>query len=451
MGIYLLNDVLLPLGDIILIPNHVFMFVNPLLSEELFQHIWAFRLFKQDQLTTTGGESVQILYPGLLNHNGGPDFSAAKIRIGTTLWVGQVELHLRTSDWFRHGHQHNPQYGRIILHVVFVHDMPAVQIGEVPCLELQQHIPKLLLQRYEQLRQLSPFVPCATHAPQVPTLTWLSWKERLLAERWERKMSSLRAWLQHNRYNWEEVCYWAVAQSYGTPVNALPFLQVVQSLPYKVLMRCRYQLLHLEALLFGQAGMLEEPQIDGYALQLQEIYAHLRHKFRLTPMAPHHWNWLRMRPAAFPTIRLATFASLLQQRPQLFSRLLEAADVNALEQLFFVQPSAYWHTHYRFGHPVERTHRPGKQAVQGILINTVLPLLFLYGQDKQLKYYQEKALHFLQQLPAEKNHITNSWTALGITQESAMESQALLQLKQYYCEEKRCLHCAIGVKIISGT
>ncbi|HWV67225.1 DUF2851 family protein [Chitinophaga sp.] len=426
------------------------MFVNPLLSEELFQHIWAFRLFKQDHLTTTGGEPVQVLFPGVHNHNGGPDFSAAKIRIGATLWIGQVELHLRTSDWFRHGHQHNAQYGRIILHVVFVHDMPDVITGNAPCLELQQHIPKVLLQRYEQLKALSPFVPCAPHASRVPQLTWLSWKERLLAERWERKISSLRAWLQHNHYNWEEVCYWAVAQSYGTPVNALPFLQVAQSLPYKMLMRYRHLLLQVEALLFGQAGMLEAPQTDGYALQLQDVYGHLQHKFRLSPIPAHHWNWLRMRPAAFPTMRLAAFAALLQQSTHLFSRILEAPDVTALEQLFFVQPSAYWHTHYRFGHPVARTQRPGKQAIQGILINTVLPLLFLYGQDKNGKYYQEKALHFLQQLPPERNHITNSWSQLGIAQESALESQALLQLKQYYCDEKRCLQCAIGVKIISG-
>ncbi|MBO9733062.1 MAG: DUF2851 family protein [Chitinophaga sp.] len=426
------------------------MFVNPLLSEELFQYIWAFRLFKQDHLATTGGEPVQILYPGLHNHHGGPDFSAAKIRIGTTLWMGQVELHLRTSDWFRHRHQHNPQYGRVILHVVFVHDMPADRIPGVPCLELQQHIPKLLLQRYEQLRQRAPFVPCAPYAASVPPLTWVSWKERLLAERWERKLGVLRAWLQSSQSNWEEVCYWAVAQSYGMPVNTLPMLEVAQSLSYTLLMRCRQERLQLEALLFGQAGMLGQPPADEYAAQLQAVYAHLQHKYGLSPIPAHHWNWLRMRPAAFPTMRLATFAALLQHSPRLFPRILDANDITALEQLFFVQPSAYWRTHYRFGQAVGHTQLPGKQAVHSILINTVLPLLFLYGQQKQLKYYQEKALHFLEQLPPERNRITEEWEQLGVTQESAMESQALLQLKQYYCDEKRCLHCAVGIKIIGG-
>ncbi|NLR57084.1 DUF2851 family protein [Chitinophaga polysaccharea] len=426
------------------------MFVNPPLSEELFQHIWAFRLFRQDHLTTVTGEPVEILHPGVLNHHGGPDFSAARIRIGTALWIGQVELHLRTSDWFRHGHQHNPQYGRIILHVVFIHDMPGKGIPGVPCLELQERISKLLLQRYEALRSLAPFVPCAAQAAQVPPLTWISWKDRLLAERWERKISGLQSWLLATHGNWEEVCYWAIAQSYGIPVNAAPFLQLAQSLPYRTLIRHRHQHIQLEAFLFGQAGMLEADHTDAYALQLQDIFTHLRHKYRLQPMAAHQWNWLRMRPAAFPTVRLATLAALLGKTTHIFSQLLEAKDMTALEQLFFVQPSAYWRTHYRFGQPVAQAQCPGRQAVHTILINTVLPLLFFYGQQKQQKYYQEKALHLLQQLPPEKNNITHQWALLGVKLENALESQALLQLKQYYCNEKKCLYCAIGAKIIRG-
>ncbi|MEC5142606.1 DUF2851 family protein [Chitinophaga sp. 212800010-3] len=426
------------------------MFVNPLLTEELFQHIWACRLFRQDHLFTTCGLPVRIIYPGLHNHHSGPDFSAARIRIGDVLWSGQVELHLRSSDWARHRHQYNPQYGRIILHVVFEHDCDDARGPAAPCLELQQHIPKLLLDRYQQLKRTTPFVPCGSQAATVPQLTWLSWKERLLAERWERKTGILRAWLQSSRYNWEEVCYWAVAQSYGTPVNSLTFLQLAQSLSFRALMRYRSGMLQLEALLFGQAGMLEEDFSDPYALHLREIYQHLRHKHRLRPLQPHQWHWLRMRPSAFPTIRIAAFAALLQQQVRLFSRVLEAADVAGLESLFFVRPSAYWLQHYRFGHLVEATQLPGKQAVHGILINTILPLLFLYGQERNHRYYQEKALHLLQQLPPEQNKITRSWHQLGVEQESALESQALLQLKEYYCDERKCLQCAIGAKILQA-
>ncbi|HVI45991.1 MAG TPA: DUF2851 family protein [Chitinophaga sp.] len=425
------------------------MFVNPQLSEELFQQIWKCRLFRQDHLFTTTGEPVQIIYPGILNHHGGPDFGGAKIRIGATLWAGQVELHLRTSDWFRHGHHSNAQYDRIILHVVFVHDMPGRDVAGVPCLELQSHIPKILLHRYEALRQSADFVPCSGSAAAVPHLTWLAWKERLLAERWERKMGGLQAWLICNRYNWEEVCYWAVAQSYGMPVNGSPMLQLAQVLPYHVLLRYRHEPLVLEALLFGQAGFLEDPGSDVYALQLQQEYVYLKRKYQLLPLAPHAWNWLRVRPSAFPSMRIAAFAALMGQPSRLFSCILEAKDLVALEQLFFIQPSPYWRTHYRFGQPVQRTSRPGKQAVHSILINTVLPLLFLYGREKQSRYYQQQALHFLEQLPPENNTIIKAWENAGIKQENALESQAMLQLKQYYCDARRCLHCAVGLKILS--
>ncbi|WP_158563217.1 DUF2851 family protein [Chitinophaga silvatica] len=425
------------------------MFVNLPLTEELFQHIWALRLFQQDNLTTTSGESLTILSPGRINRHAGPDFEAAKIRLGSVLWIGNVELHLRTSDWFRHHHQNNPQYQRIILHVVFVHDLPSSHHPDVPCLELQQYIPKILLQRYEQLRRLSPFVPCAPIIDHLPHLTWVSWKERLLAERWERKTESFKTWLECNNYNWEEVCYWALAQSYGTPVNAMPFLQLAQSVSYKILLRYSNNLLQMEALVFGQAGMLNGSFTDSYPLELQEIYTHMQHKHQLLPISADLWNWLRVRPSAFPTIRIATFASLLQQRPRLFSKLLEAESLKELEQLFSICPSPYWHRHYRFNQEVDSTQLPATQIVNNILINTVLPLLQLYGRIKQQTYYQQKAIDLLQQLPPEKNSITKSWKSIGVTAVNAFESQALLQLKRYYCEEKQCLKCAVGVKLLS--
>ncbi|NSL88129.1 DUF2851 family protein [Chitinophaga sp. Mgbs1] len=426
------------------------MHVNPQLSEELFQHIWKCRLFSQDNLKTTAGGRVQVLYPGMHNHHGGPDFTAARIKIDNTLWVGQVELHLRSSDWYRHGHQHNAQYSRIILHVVFTDDMPDRPPGQAPCLELQSSVSKVLLQRYALLRHAAGFVPCAFHARHVPQLTWLSWKERLLAERWERRMADMQAWLTCNHFNWEEVCYWALAQSYGMPVNAMPFLRLAQSLPFPLLQRYRHLPLHMEALLFGQAGMLEEHVTDVYALQLQEEYRFLRHKHQLTPMSAHHWNWLRMRPSAFPTLRIAVFAALLRQSTHLFSRILEAKDLAALEHLFFIQPSPYWKQHYRFGQPAATVRMPGKQAVQAVLINTVLPLIYLYGRQKNARYYQQLALHLLQQLPPEHNHITRQWAQIGITGDNALESQALLQLKQQYCDEKKCLQCAVGIGILGG-
>jgi hypothetical protein len=424
------------------------MVVNSSLTEELFQHIWKFRLFKQEGLNTVNGEKVTVLHPGHHNHHEGPDFKAARLRIGNTLWIGNVELHLKTSDWFRHGHQHNPRYNNIILHVVFEHDMAGSVATDIPCIALQEYIPKLLLKRYDQLRQSPAFVPCAFGAEKVPLLTWYNWKERLLAERWERKTSNLQAWLVANKYNWEEVCYWAIAQSLGTPVNAVPFLELAQSLPLPLLIRHKPRLMQLEALLFGQAGLLTGTFKEDYPRQLQTEYRFLQHKYQLKPMQAHSWNWLRMRPAAFPSMRIATFAALLHQSSHLFSRILEMTNIQELEQLFSVQPSPYWKTHYRFDHEVEKASHPGRLAVHTIIINTILPLLFLYGKQKGLPEYQERALHLLSQLPAEDNKITAGWQEMGVSQQCALESQALLQLKQYYCDEKRCLQCAIGSKLL---
>lgn len=425
------------------------MFVNLQLTEELFQHIWGLRLFNQNNLTTTTGEAVKIISPGTLNLHDGPDFQAARVRIGDTLWAGNVELHLRTSDWFRHGHQSNPQYQQVILHVVFMHDLPPGKALEIPCLELQQHIPKVLLQRYEQLRQLAPFVPCGPGIERVPELTWTSWKDRLLAERWERKTENFKAWLLCNQYNWEEVCYWALSQSYGAPVNAMPFLQLAQSLPFTLLLRYRNNLLHLEALLFGQAGMLTGPLTDEYALTLQRLYQHLRHKHGLVPLPVHIWNWMRIRPAAFPSIRLAALAAFLQQTPRAFAKILDAESLDDLAGLFNTCPSPYWHTHYRFNQATAQTQLPGLQMVHNLIINTALPLLMLYGQVKHKKYYQQKAIDLLQQLPPEKNTVLDNWKKLGAKVHNALDSQALLQLKRYYCEEKKCLKCAVGIRILS--
>lgn len=389
-----------------------------------------------------------MVCPGRQNQHGGPDFKGARIKLGDTLWVGDVELHLRTSDWYRHRHQHNPQYGRVVLHVVFIHDTGDRLPEYIPCLELQPHISGLLLQRYERLRESAEFVPCAYGARRVPSLIWSCWQERLLMERWERKTGGLEAWLVNSRYNWEEVFYWSLAQGFGASVNALPFLQLAQSLPFSLLMRYQHQPLLLEALLFGQAGMLETTFYHAYPRRLQEEYQFLQRKYQLKPLQQHQWNWLRVRPAAFPSLRIAAFAALLAKGPRLFSKILEAESIAVLEKLFYVQPSPYWETHYRFDQPVEKTGMPGKQLVHQVLINTVLPLLYLYGKQKRNTYYQEKALHFLSQLPAEDNRVISGWKNIGVVASCARASQALLQLKQGYCEEKRCLECAVGAALL---
>lgn len=422
----------------------------PLLSEDLLQFIWQYRLFNTDALYTTEGEPVRILSVGSLNRHAGPDFSSARIRIGQTLWAGNVEIHLKTSDWFKHRHQQDARYDRVILHVVFEQDMHPAALN-MPCVVLQPRVSKLLLWRYQQMSENTAFVPCGVQAGKVTRITWKSWSDRLLLERWERKTSDMQGWLMQTTQNWEETCYQGLVQGFGQPTNADAFLQLAKSIPLRILMRNKTSLDVIEALLFGQAGMLEASFTDEYPQNLQRIYKYLRHKYQLQPIATHAWKWLRMRPAAFPTLRIAMLAALIHERSHLFSHILSAKKLAMLEGLLIVQPSAYWHTHYRFDLPVTRTLIPGKQLANNLMINTVLPLLYWYGQQKGEPDIQERAIDWINELKPEANNIIQGWNDLGVVAESALDTQALLQLKQCYCDERRCLECAIGAKILKGS
>jgi hypothetical protein len=362
-------------------------------------------------------------------------------------WAGNVELHYRTSDWRRHGHQRNPRYDNVVLHVVFEHDAP---FDRAPVLELQNRIPKLLLRRYLALKESASFVPCAPLLHRVDEDTWARWKERLLHARLQRKADVLYRWLEQSRFNWEETCFRAIAQGFGMPVNTAAFLQLSFSMPFMLLARQRTQLPRLEALLFGQSGMLAGSFADDYPQALQREYQFLQHKHRLQPMHAHCWQWLRMRPSSFPTMRIACFAALLHNSPHLFSRLLETDGLEEAERLFFVEPSAYWHGHYRFDIPVERTAGIGKGTVHHLFINAVAPLLYLYGRYMGLPQYKQRAMQLLQQLPAENNRVLRGWVEEGVQPAHAGDSQALLELKQHYCEPKKCLECGVGVRLLRG-
>lgn len=421
------------------------MSVNPLFSEALLQYIWQSALFSPHDLRTTAGEPLTILHPGTLQHDAGPDFTAARIRIGGMEWAGNVELHYRSSDWRRHGHGRDRRYDNVILHVVFEDDLPG---SPIPCLELQHRIPKLMLRRYRLMMENAAFVPCAPMLGNVPVEVWVPWKRRLMEERWERKTAILRAWLVQNRFNWEEVCYRALAQGFGMPVNTQAFELLVESMPFMVVARQRLDLERLEALLFGQAGMLDGDFRDDYPLRLQQEYRFLRHKYQIQPIPTHTWRWLRMRPSAFPEGSLARFAAMLHATPHLFSRLMECNDLAELEDIFLVQPSFYWQAHYRFELPAGRPGGIGKETVHRLIINTVAPLLYLYGNYMQLPEYTERAVRFLCLLPPENNRITRGWKELGVDMQNAFDSQAVLQLKQYYCEQKRCLQCGVGCALL---
>lgn len=424
------------------------------MREELFQFIWQYRLYSATgNLFTTDGQLIQVAHPGYPNKNAGPDFLEARIRMGATLWAGHVELHLKSSDWKRHHHEEDPLYNKLILHVVFQHDETiATADGSVfPTLELGPHLNQELLLRYENLLNQTRFVPCAAHLEDITELQWVNLKSRMLSERLEQKIQEIRLTRYRVKGNWQELFYLELASGFGLHVNKDIFRQLAASIPLNILSRCKQSLFRIEALLFGQAGMLDSEFHERYPRLLQQEYAFLRIKYNLKSIPQEHWKFLRMRPANFPTVRIAQFAALIHQSSQLAGKILEAETLHQLESLFTIELSPYWLTHYTFQEASsEKNKAPGKAFIRLLILNVLIPYVYVYGKDNAREIYCTKAMHWLHHLPAESNHILSDWKKLGAPIEHAADSQALLHLKTTYCDHKACLHCSIGYQVMKG-
>ena len=417
------------------------------MNERLLQYIWQFQYFSTGDLCTEAGESIRVLHPGIWNKDQGPDFSNAKIRIGNTVWAGAVELHLRNSDWFRHRHQGDTNYSNVILHVVWEKDNKPGPAG-IPLLVLGGRVPRVLLEKYKALLQQAVFIPCEKQVATVPALHWQSWQERLLAERLLRKAGQVKDLLRQNNFHWEETAWWMLARYMGLRVNADSFEAIARSVSLRMIADCRHSLLLVEALLLGQAGLLNQSFTERYPKELQTAYRHLQHKYRLQPVN-RPLNFLRMRPVNFPTIRLAQLAVLLQGTQQLFATITAAEEADATRQLLMVKAGDYWDNHYRLEQlsPLAEK-RIGHDMADMLLINTLVPLLFAWGDYHQHQHAKEKALRWLLSIRAENNSIIRSWEKAGICPQNSFESQSLLELHQSYCMEKRCLECGVGANII---
>ena len=420
------------------------------MREELLQYIWRNRLFTNLPLYSTQGEKILIIRAGTYNTNAGPDFLEAHIKIGKQLWVGQVEIHVKASDWYKHQHQTNEAYQNVILHVVLEEDILIQnQKGvQIPCLELKKHIPKHFLGKYQRLLQKEHWIACQSFLPQVPNERTQMWLDRLVIERMEQKTNQILERLQTNKENWETSLYQVLAYSFGLSINAEPFEALAKSLPLLLLAKHRNNLLQLEALCFGQASLLEQEFEEEYPKKLKREYQFLRAKYQLEPIAIP-WRFLRLRPANFPSLRLAQFAAFFFKTHHLFSKILAASSVMELENMFNVQVSMYWKTHYQLDKPApKRKKKLGVQTRRIIIMNAFIPFLFAYAKRRALPQYQEKALHFLESMPAEQNAVITRFKQIGLTVQTAYESQALLQLKKHYCNKQKCLECAIGYEIL---
>ncbi len=418
------------------------------MKENLLQFIWRFQYFNKQQLITTDLLPIEIITPGTLNTHQGPDFSNAKIRIGNTLWAGSIELHTKTSEWDKHHHSRDPNYKSVILHVVYEHD---VSHSHIPVLELKGRVANSLQQRYQQLMLSAQFIPCQTLITNVPELTVSLWKERLVAERLQRKTTTINQYQQQNHQHWEETFWWLLAKNFGTKTNSHAFEAIAQSIPLSTLAKHKYQLIQLEALLMGQAGLLNTNNFsDKYGLLLQKEYQFLKAKHQLSPIA-HSVHFLRMRPGNFPTIRLAQMAALIYHSTHLFSKIVAEPSLQKIKQWFNTTPNDFWSYHYTLQDTAALKPKPiGADMIHNIIINTIVPTLFAYGAAHQNQSLKDKALQWLEQTQAEQNTITKKFKTLHISLKTAWDSQALIELKTQYCHFKKCLDCAIGNAIIKN-
>jgi hypothetical protein len=424
-----------------------------LFTEDFLHYVWKFRLFDRTGLQTNDGEELEVLSAGIHNSDAGPDFQNARIRIGDTVWAGNVELHISSSEWQKHGHTSDNAYDNVILHVVYRDDQPLILPNgrRVPTLDLQNRIPEDLYNRYHKLIfGNQTIIPCEASIGSVDNLTMYNWLTRVLVERLEKRSAAVITALNLNRGDWEETFYQFLAANFGFKTNALPFELLAKSLPQITLAKHKNNPMQIEALIFGQAGFLTDSVTDEYPLKLKKEYEYLQKKYQLTPVENHLWKFMRLRPQNFPTLRLAQFAALVVQSNHLFSKLLEIKDVKGLRNLFTeIKVNPYWENHYRFdADSTPSAKNLGQASIDVLLLNTLALFLFSYGKYNQLQHYINRSLALLEYLPNENNKITADFATLGVKIKTAFESQALLELKSNYCNYKKCLHCGVGNKIL---
>jgi len=422
------------------------------MKEDFLHYIWQHQYFDKTDLATTAGERVQVLRTGFYNTDAGPDFKEALLRVGEVEWSGSVEIHLKASDWHRHQHQQDLKYDQVVLHVVWEADKQVQHTDgtPVPTLELKGRINLALLHTYEQLQQSRHAIPCAAFWPNVNEITKTMMLERALVERLEGKGKEVLQYYKACGNDWEQAAYNVLLRGFGFKTNQQAFELLAKVLPLAVVRRHRHDLLQVEALLLGQAGFLAAPA-DDYTLQLQKEYDFLSHKYSLQTDAlqRHQWNFLRMRPANFPTVRLAQLAAVLHRYQSLFSGLLEADSIKQYEALFRVPVSDYWQEHYMPGRTSKTIQQSmGIGSAHNLVVNVVVPLLAAYATYSGNKLYLDKAISLLELVKEETNKVTRLYEELGWKTKNAAGNQAALGLYKNYCQPVNCMRCAVGNKIM---
>jgi len=421
------------------------------MTEDFLHYIWRYRLLNTSYYELENGQKLEILTPGFHNTDAGPDFLNARIRLDGTTWAGNIEIHTSATDWYKHKHQQDLKYDNIILHVVYEDDVPIKRNNEelITTLCVKNCFDEKLFSRYKELLASSLWIPCEKNLSGINQNLMNIWKEKLVVARLQKKSEEIEKVLLNNKNDWSQTFYEFLFRNFGFKINAIAFEMLAKSLPISYLAKHKDSLFQTEALLFGQAGFLNDTLKDEYPRALLKEYKFLKQKFSVNPINHSLWNLLRLRPYNFPQIRIAQLASLLHNSSVSFSKVIEAENVEFLSDMFSVECSDYWRTHYLFDkESPTKNCSLGKSSIENIIINTIVPFLFAYGTLKNEFSYKDRALTFLENLSVEKNHIIRNWDERGIIAKTAWDSQALIALKNSYCSNKKCLDCMMGDAIL---
>jgi len=420
------------------------------MTEEFLHYIWQYRLYSPG-LVLQSGERVEVLHPGMHNKDSGPDFFNARIRIGQTLWAGNIEIHIQSSDWKRHNHQLDISYDNIILHVVWHDDTPVFRSNgsSIPTLELDGLYNENSWKNYLHFMASRQWIPCKTMISRVDPFIRNIWFDRVLVERLERKAMQVEHILSLTNNDWAQTFYRLLARNMGFKLNNQAFEMLAQSLPYQFLAKHADDLFQIEAMVFGQAGLLGGSFTEEYPQKLKKEYEFLKLKFGLNPIDTHLWRFMRLHPGNFPTLRLAQFASIIHHSVSIISELFNSNDVRTYRSLFGAEASEYWITHYTFDKPSASKRKTlGMSSIDLLIINLVAPVLLVYGRRRYDSGITEKPIDLLMQLKGEDNSVIHRWAELGMDVSNAANTQALLELKSNYCDAKKCLDCRIGNELL---
>ncbi len=417
--------------------------------EQLLHYVWKHKIFPLKELKTTTGQQVEVIDTGLANTDAGPDFFNAKLKLDGVLWIGNIEIHERSSDWFKHGHHADAGYNSVILHIASEIDTEISRSNGERIPQIQLICPEAVRTNYKELLETDSYPPCYRIIPPLPPFTAHSWMTALQMERFEQKATLLNERLKRCQGNWEDAFFITLARNFGFGLNGDAFETWAHRLPFRAVDKHRNDLFQIEAIFFGQAGILEDSDGDGYYLRLKKEYTYLQHKFGLIPMDASLWRFLRLRPANFPHIRIAQLACLYHRAYGLLSRIMETETLQGVRDILKGGTSEYWLTHYTFGgSSPSRPKTLSNTSLDLLIINTVVTFLYAYGLHKGNRVLCARAGSFLEELKAENNYITRMWEQCGMKASNAADSQALIQLKKEYCDKKKCLYCRIGYEYL---